>query len=102
MKKSAYLSSRGVTLMELLISVTILVVILSMAMSTWVSFTQKTNRINAQATLDMEARRIIENFRSEMSKTTRDSIIFFPVTKPPIKRYPLPSHPTKMAMVSLI
>ena len=83
MKKNSYLTLKGVTLIELLISVSLLVVILSMAMSAWVSFTQKTNRINAQAALDMEARRIIENFRSEMSKTSRDSIIFFPRNQSP-------------------
>ena len=83
MKKNYYLSSKGVTLIELLLSVTILVVILSMAMSAWVSFTQKTNRINEQASLDIEARRIIENFRSEMSKTSRDSIIFYPRNQSP-------------------
>lgn len=93
MKKGYYLSSRGVTLIELLISVSILVVIITMAMSAWVSFTQKTNRINAQASLDMEARRIIENFRSEMSKTSRESIIFYPRNQAPYQAvsFALPS-----------
>ena len=79
--------------MELLISVTVLVIILSMAMSAWVSFTQKTNRINAQASLDIEARRIIENFRSEMSKTSRESIIFYPRNQAPYQAvcFALPS-----------
>lgn len=74
---------RGFTIIELSLSVGILALIIGMAMSSWVSFTQKSNRINAQAALDMEARRIIENFRSEMSKTSRDSIIFYPRNQAP-------------------
>jgi prepilin-type N-terminal cleavage/methylation domain-containing protein len=85
MKKSVYIRSRGFSLIELLICVSVLVVIVTMAMNAWISFTQKTNRINSQASLDIEARRIIENFRSEMSKTSRESIIFYPRNQAPYK-----------------
>jgi type II secretory pathway pseudopilin PulG len=83
MKNKEYLKTSGVTIIELTLSVGILALVVGMAMSSWVSFMQKTNRINAQAALDMEARRIIEHFRSEMSKTSRDSIIFYPRNQAP-------------------
>jgi type II secretory pathway pseudopilin PulG len=93
MKKIAYQRSDGFTIIELCLSVGILALIVGMAMSSWVSFMQKTNRINAQASLDMEARRIIEHFRSEMSKTSRDSIIFYPRNQAPYQAvsFALPS-----------
>ncbi len=83
MKNKQHLKTSGFTIIELTMSVGILALVVGMAMSSWVSFMQKTNRINAQAALDMEARRIIEHFRSEMSKTSRDSIIFYPRNQAP-------------------
>jgi len=78
MKKSAYHREKGFTLVELMMSFGVFALVIGMSMSSWLSFMQKSNRINAQASLDMDARSIIENFRSEMSKTSRDSIIFYP------------------------
>jgi prepilin-type N-terminal cleavage/methylation domain-containing protein len=69
---------KGFSLIELMMSLGVLSLVIGMAMTSWLSFMQKSNRINAQAGLDMEARKIIENFRSEMSKTSRESIIFYP------------------------
>lgn len=83
MKNKQHLKTSGFTIIELTMSVGILALVVGMAMSSWVSFMQKTNRINAQAALDMESRRIIEHFRSEMSKTSRDSIIFYPRNQAP-------------------
>jgi len=83
MKKSLSLNRGGFTIIELLLSVGVLSLVIGMSMTSWVSFVQKTNRINTQASLDMETRRILENFRSEMSKTSRDSIIFYPRNQPP-------------------
>lgn len=73
----------GFTLLELMMSLGILSLVIGMTMSSWLSFMQKSNRINAQAGLDMEARSIIENFRAEMSKTSRESIIFYPENSAP-------------------
>lgn len=93
MKNRFSLSLCGITLIELLISVSMLSIVIGIAMTSWISFTQTTNRINSQVSLDMEARSIIENFRSELSKTSRDSIIFYPLNQAPYQAvsFALPS-----------
>jgi type II secretory pathway pseudopilin PulG len=83
MKKIVVSREKGFTLLELMMSLGMLSLVIGMTMSSWLSFMQKSNRINAQAGLDMEARSIIENFRAEMSKTSRESIIFYPENQAP-------------------
>jgi len=83
MKKCVDRREKGFTLLELMMSLGMMTLVIGMAMSSWLSFMQKSNRANAQSGLDMEARSIIENFRSEMSKTSRESIIFYPEDQAP-------------------
>ena len=83
MKKCVDRRENGFTLLELMMSLGMMSLVIGMAMSSWLSFMQKSNRANAQSGLDMEARSIIENFRSEMSKTSRESIIFYPEDQAP-------------------
>ena len=83
MTTKTYFKQGGFTLLELMISLGILSLVIGMTMSSWLSFMQKSNRVNAQAGLDMESRSIIENFRAEMSKTSRESIIFYPENSAP-------------------
>ena len=43
----------------------------------------KTNKINNQAMLDMDARKVVERFRHEVRNAARETIMFYPENREP-------------------
>jgi prepilin-type N-terminal cleavage/methylation domain-containing protein len=74
---------KGFTLIETVIALTVMVTVVAAAMGSWVLFLQKSNRANTQSMLDMDVRKVIERFRSEMRNAARDTVMFYPVNQPP-------------------
>ena len=74
---------KGFSLLETVFAVSIFAFVIGMSMKTWMLFMYKSNRANTQASLDMDARRVIERFRSEMRNTARETIIFYPANREP-------------------
>ncbi len=68
----------GFTMMETLLATSVLALVLAGAMGSWLLFMGKSNRANAQAELDMQARRVVERFRADMRNAARETIVFFP------------------------
>jgi len=73
----------GLTLLELTFSLGIFALVVGMAMTSWTLFMQKSRIVNEQAMLDIDVRRVIERFRAEISNTSRDTLIFYPVNSSP-------------------
>lgn len=73
---------KGFTLLETVFALVIFSLVISMTMGTWLLFMYKSNRVNNQAMLDMDVRKVIERFRAEMRNTARESIVFYPGTEP--------------------
>ena len=74
---------KGFTLLETVFAIAVFGLVISMTMGSWLLFMTKSNRVNTQASLDMDVRRVIERFRNEMRGTARESIIFYPVSQEP-------------------
>lgn len=69
---------KGFTLLETVFAVAIFALVIGAAMGSWVLFMHKSHRVNTQASLDMDVRRVIERFRAEMRNTARETIVFYP------------------------
>ena len=84
---------KGFTLVETLIAVSIFALVIGAAMSSWLLFMYKSQRVNTQAALDMDVRMVIERFRAEMRNTARETIIFYPENASPYQAvgFALPS-----------
>jgi prepilin-type N-terminal cleavage/methylation domain-containing protein len=74
---------RGFTLLETVFAVAVFGLVIGMAMASWILFMHKSHRVNTQAILDMDARRVIERFRAEMHNTARETILFYPKQSEP-------------------
>ena len=74
---------KGFTLLETVFAVAVFGLVISMTMGSWLLFMHKSNRVNTQAGLDMDVRRVIERFRAEMRGTARETIIFYPADQEP-------------------
>jgi len=73
---------KGFTLLETVFAIAVFSLIISMTMGTWLLFMYKSNRVNTQASLDMDVRKVIERFRAEIRNTARESIVFYPESEP--------------------
>ncbi|MDD4102488.1 MAG: type II secretion system protein [Kiritimatiellae bacterium] len=69
---------KGFTLLETVFALAIFGLVIGVAMSSWILFMHKSHRVNTQSHLDMDVRRVVERFRSEMRNTARETIIFYP------------------------
>ena len=74
---------KGFTLLETVFAVAVFGLVISMTMGSWLLFMHKSNRVNTQAGLDMDVRRVIERFRAEIRGTARETIIFYPANQEP-------------------
>jgi len=74
---------KGFTLLETVFAVAIFGLVVGMTMGSWILFMYKSNRVNTQASLDMDVRKVIERFRSEIRGTARETIIFYPENQEP-------------------
>ncbi len=83
----------GFTLLETVFAVSVFALVIGTAMGSWLLFMYKSNRVNTQASLDMDVRMVIERFRSEMRNTARETIIFYPENVTPYQAvgFALPS-----------
>ena len=73
---------KGFTLLETVFAVALMALVMGGAMGSWMLFMYKSHRVNMQASLDMDVRKVIERFRTEMRNTARESIIFYPESEP--------------------
>ncbi len=69
---------KGFTLLETVFALAVFGLVIGTAMGSWILFMHKSHRVNTQALLDMDARRVVERFRAEMRNTARETIIFYP------------------------
>ncbi len=69
---------KGLTLLETVFALAILGLVIGAAMGSWILFMHKSQRVNTQAMLDMDVRKVVERFRAEMRNTARETIIFYP------------------------
>ena len=69
---------KGFTLLETIFALAVFGLVIGTAMGSWILFMHKSHRVNTQALLDMDARRVVERFRAEMRNTARETIIFYP------------------------
>jgi len=74
---------KGFTLLETVFAVAVFGLVIGMTMGSWLLFMYKSNRVNTQASLDMDVRKVIERFRSEIRGTARETIIFYPENQEP-------------------
>lgn len=74
---------KGFTLLETVFAIAVFGLVVSMTMGSWLLFMYKSNRVNTQVSLDMDVRKVIERFRSEIRGTARETIIFYPENQEP-------------------
>jgi len=74
---------KGFTLIETVMATSLMSLIIVAAMGSWMLFLLKSNRVNNQAMLDMDARKVVERFRHEVRNAARETIIFFPKNTEP-------------------
>ena len=74
---------RGFTLLETVFALAVFGLVIGTAMGSWILFMNKSHRVNTQAILDMDARKVIERFRAEMRNTARETILFYPKQSEP-------------------
>ena len=73
----------GFTLLELLCVIGIFVMVIGTAMGSWLLFVKKANRLDTQASLDMDVRKVLERFRGEMRNSSVKTIMFYPTNQAP-------------------
>lgn len=73
----------GFSMVETVLTTSVLVLVITAAMGSWLLFMNKSNRVNTQAGLDLDVRKVIERFRSEMRNASRETIMFYPENQPP-------------------
>jgi type II secretory pathway component PulJ len=78
MRAVPYNRRRGVTVMEMLVGVAIMMTMLTLAMSGYVRLARGERRGSAQARLDMDVRKAIEMLREHLRLTTVDRILLYP------------------------
>ena len=76
---------KGFSLLETVFATSVLALIIGAVMSSWLLFMHKSNRTYTQAELDMDVRKVIETFRSEVRDAARETIIFYPENASPAK-----------------
>ncbi len=69
---------KGFTMIETVIATSLIALLIGAATSSWIMFMHKSNRVNQQSILDMDARNVVERFRAEMRNAARETIIFYP------------------------
>jgi len=69
---------KGFTLIETVMATSLMGMLIVAAMGSWIMFMHKSNRVNQQSMLDMDARNVVERFRAEMRNAARETIIFYP------------------------
>jgi type II secretory pathway pseudopilin PulG len=69
---------KGFTLLETVFATSVFALVVIAAMGSWLMFMHKSNRAYTQASLDMDVRKVIERFRTEMRNAARETIIFYP------------------------
>ena len=74
---------KGFTLLETVFAVAIFGLVVGLTMGSWLLFMYKSNRVNTQASLDMDVRRLIERFRYDVRETARETIVFYPEKQEP-------------------
>ncbi len=74
---------KGFTLLETIFAVAVFSLLLGMTLGSWLLFMYKSNRVNTQASLDMDVRKVIERFRYELRNTARETVIFYPDDQEP-------------------
>ena len=74
---------KGFTLLETVMATSLMALIVVAAMGSWILFLHKSNRVNNQSMLDVDARMVVERFRAEMRNAARETIIFFPENSEP-------------------
>ncbi|MDX9866475.1 MAG: type II secretion system protein [Kiritimatiellia bacterium] len=74
---------KGFTLLETIFAVAVFSLVMGMTLSSWLLFMYKSNRVSTQASLDMDARKVIERFRHELRNTARETVIFYPENQEP-------------------
>ena len=75
--------SKAFSLIETMFAVSILALVISASMGTWILFLHKSDRVNTQASLDMDIRMVTERFRYDLRKTGRETILFYPPEQQP-------------------
>jgi type II secretory pathway pseudopilin PulG len=73
----------GFTLIETVISSALMAMIVVAAVGSWLLFLHKSNRVNQQAMLDLDARRAVESFRHEVRNGARETVMFYPEHQQP-------------------
>ncbi|MEI7901975.1 MAG: hypothetical protein WCK89_17115 [bacterium] len=76
---------KAFTLLETVFATAVVSAVIVAAMGSWLLFMNKTNRANTQASLDLDARKVVERFRAEMRNAARETIIFYPERQAPYK-----------------
>ncbi len=76
---------KGFTLLETVFATSVLALIIVAAMGSWLMFMHRSNRVYTQSELDMDVRKVIERFRSELRNAARETIIFYPENQYPAK-----------------
>ena len=74
---------KGFTILETMVATSLTAVITVAAISSWTMFLHKSNKTSNQAMLDMDARRVVEQFRHEVRNAARETIMFYPEDKAP-------------------
>ncbi|MFO7937857.1 MAG: type II secretion system protein [Kiritimatiellia bacterium] len=74
---------KGFTLLETVIATSLTAMIMVAAVGSWILFLHKSNKANQQAFLDMDARRVVEQFRHEVRNAARETIMFYPDNQEP-------------------
>jgi len=69
---------KGFTLLETMITTTLMAMLVVASVGSWVLYLHKANRVNNQVILDLDARNVVEQFRSEMRNAARETIMFYP------------------------
>ena len=74
---------KGFTLVETMIATSLMTATVIVAVGSLILFIQKSSKVNNQAMLDMDARKVVERFRQEVRNAARETILFYPEnTKP--------------------
>ncbi len=74
---------KGFTLIETVLASSIMTLVVVAAVGSWLMFMYKSNRVNQQAILDMDARKVVERFRHEVRNAARETIMFYPDDREP-------------------
>jgi len=74
---------QGFTLLETIFASSVLALVIAAAMGSWLLFMHKSNRVNTQANLDLDVRKVVERFRSEVRNASRATMVFYPEKQEP-------------------